>query len=103
MQRLVLTRHARQRLQQRGSREREVAIVLTYGDIEVPAKNGCRFLCLSRKEAALLLQQDIASIREIDRARRLPVLRDSYDRVVTIIKRDPERRTIDLKRARSRR
>jgi hypothetical protein len=93
MQRLILTRHARQRLQQRGSRERQVAIVLTYGE-EVPAKNGCRFLCLSRKEAALLLRQDVASIRDIDRALRLLVLKDSYDRVVTIIKCDPVRRAV---------
>jgi hypothetical protein len=37
MQRPRMTRHARQRLQQRGGRVKELAIVMTYGDIEVPA------------------------------------------------------------------
>ena len=62
MQQPRLTRHARQRLQQRGSREKEVAIVMAYGDIEVPARNGGRFLRLSRNEAARLLRQEAISV-----------------------------------------
>ena len=42
MQHLRMTRHACQRLQQRGSRPKDVAIVMTYGDIEVPAPGGLR-------------------------------------------------------------
>jgi hypothetical protein len=76
---------------------------MTYGDIEVPGRNGGRFLRLSRNEATRLLQQDVVSVRDADRARRLLVLADASDRVVTIIKCDPERRTIDARRARGRR
>jgi hypothetical protein len=56
MQQLRLTRHARQRLQQRGSRAEDVAILLEYGDIDVPARNGCRYVQLSHKEAGRLFQ-----------------------------------------------
>jgi hypothetical protein len=103
MQQLRLTRHARQRLQQRGSREKDVAIVMTYGDIEVPARSGGRFLRLSRSEAARLQRQAILAVRDVDRARRLLVLTDPSDRVVTVIKCDPERRTMDFRHARGRR
>jgi Domain of unknown function (DUF4258) len=103
MQQPKFTRHARQRLQQRGSRESDVAIVMTYGDIELPARNGGRFLRLSRKEAVRLLHQDAISVQAADRARRLLVLTDSADRVVTLIKCDPERRTIDVRRTGRRR
>jgi hypothetical protein len=92
MQQPRMTRHARQRLQQRGGRTKEVAIVMTYADIEVPAKNGCRFLRLSHQEAARLLQQNETAFRDVDRARRLAVLADPSDRVVTVLKCDPERR-----------
>jgi hypothetical protein len=98
MQQPRMTRHARQRLQQRGGRAKEVAIVMTYGDIEVPAGNGCRFLRLSRKEAARLLQRDNTAVRDVDRARRLMVLASASDRVITVLKCDPERRARDPRR-----
>ena len=87
-----MTRHARQRLQQRGSRAKDVAIVMAYGDIEVPARDGCRFLRLSRVAVAWLLEYGRIQIQEIDRARRLTVLADPLDRVVTVLKCDPDRR-----------
>jgi hypothetical protein len=99
MQQSRMTRHARQRLQQRGSRSKEVAIIMAYADIEVPAKDGCRFLRLSRREAARLLQQNEAPLRDVDRARRLVVLADASDRVVTVLKCDPERRVVRPRRA----
>lgn len=76
-----LTHHARQRLQQRGSRAQDVAIVVTYGDIEVAAGNGCRYLQLSNKEAAMLQQRAILSATDVDRARRLVVLVDPVARL----------------------
>jgi hypothetical protein len=87
-----LTRHARQRLQQRGTRAKELAILMAYADIEVPAQNDCRFLRLSRRAVAGLLKSGSFSIQDVDRAKRLMVLADSSDRVVTVIKCDPERR-----------
>jgi Domain of unknown function (DUF4258) len=91
MQHLRLTRHARQRLQQRGSRAEDVAILLEYGDIEVPARNGCRYVQLSHKEAGRLTQSGVLSTNNADRARRLVVLLDPTDRVVTAIKCSPYR------------
>lgn len=62
-----LTNHARHRLQQRGSRAHDVAVVVTHGDVEIPARQGCRYLQLSRKEAALLLQRGLLQAAEVDR------------------------------------
>jgi hypothetical protein len=87
-----MTHHARQRLQQRGGRPKEVAIVMAYGDIEVPAGDGCRFLKLSRGAVAWLLEGGRIPVQDIDRARRLTILTDSSDRVVTVLKCDPDRR-----------
>jgi hypothetical protein len=103
MQQPRMTRHARQRLQQRGARVKELAIIVAYGDIEVPARDGCRFLRLSRKEAARLLQDDRFAIRDVDRARRLMVLADASDRVVTVLKCDPEQRVLGSRRRGGRR
>jgi hypothetical protein len=92
MQQPKLTRHARQRLQQRGVRQKEVVIVIAHGDIEVPAGNGCRFLRLSDAAAASLLQAGTYPVQDVDRSRRLMVLLSSTDEVVTVLKHDPERR-----------
>lgn len=92
MQQLRMTRHARQRLQQRGSRPKDVAIVMTYGDIEVPAREGCRYVQLSHREAARLQREGSLKISEVDQARRLVVLADPDGRVVTVLKCSPETR-----------
>ena len=92
MQQPKMTRHARQRLQQRGSRPKDVAIVMTYGDIEVPAREGCRYVQLSHREAARLQHEGGLKVSEVDQARRLVVLADSHGRVVTVLKCRPERR-----------
>lgn len=92
MQQLRMTRHARQRLQQRGSRPKDVVIVMTYGDIEVPARGGCRYVRLSDREAARLLDEGNMKVSDLDQARRLVVLADPEGRVVTVFKCSPERR-----------
>jgi hypothetical protein len=97
-----MTRHSRQRLQQRGGRAKEVAIVMAYGDIEVPARDGCRFLRLSRGAVAWLLESGRIPVQDIDRARRLTILTDPSDRVVTVLKGDPERRVRGQNRLRGR-
>jgi hypothetical protein len=103
MQQPKMTRHARQRLQQRGTRTKEVAIVMTYADIEVPARHGCRFLRLSHSVVASLLQQGGFAVQDIDRARRLMVLASTTDEVVTVLKCDPERRFLGATRRETRR
>jgi len=92
MQHLRMTRHARQRLQQRGSRPKDVVIVMAYGDIEIPAREGCRYVRLSHREAARLQRVGSLKVSEVDQARRLVVLADSDGRVVTVIKCSPDRR-----------
>jgi hypothetical protein len=92
MRHLKLTRHARQRLQQRGGRAKEVAIVIAHGDIEILAERGCRFLRLSHGACAMLFQGGAYRVQDLDRARRLVVLVSSTDEVVTVFKYDPERR-----------
>jgi hypothetical protein len=87
-----ITRHARQRLQQRGSRPKDLAIVMAYGDIEIPARDGCRYVRLSHGEAARLQRESRLKVSEVDQARRLLVLADSQGRVVTILKCSPDRR-----------
>ena len=87
-----ITQHARQRLQQRGARAKEVAIIMAHGDIEVPARQGCRFIQLSHLAAASLLLGGDFRAQEIDRAKRLTVLASPTDHVVTVIKCDPEQR-----------
>lgn len=92
MQHTRLTRHARQRLQQRGARPKEVAIVVAHGDMEVSAAHGCRFLRLSHRAAASLLERATYPVQDVDRARRLIVLASGTDEVVTVLKGDPVRR-----------
>jgi hypothetical protein len=87
-----MTRHAKERLQQRGARAKEVAIVMGYGEIEVPAKHGCRFLRLSRTAVASLHRRGRFAVQDVDRAGRLIVLAGPSDQVITVIKCDPERR-----------
>lgn len=87
-----MTRHARQRLQQRGGRWKEVAIVIAHGDIEISAGRGCRFLRLSHGASAVLLQEGAYRVQDVDRARRLMVLVSSADEIVTVFKHDPGRR-----------
>jgi Domain of unknown function (DUF4258) len=93
MQAMRLTRHARQRLRQRGVRTTEIEIILAYADIEVPARNGCRFLRLSNNAAASLYEDRFA-VQDIDRARRLMVLADPTDQIVTVIKLGPAERIL---------
>src|SRR5262245_50303102 len=92
MQQPKMTRHGMERLQQRGARAKDVAIVMAYGDIDVPARDDCRFIQLSQRAVTWLLQQKAISVQDVDRAKRLVVLVNSSDQVVTVLKRDPEKR-----------
>jgi hypothetical protein len=103
MQQPKMTRHAKQRLQQRGAQTKELAIVMAYGDIEIPARHGCRFLRLSHRAAATLLDREAVPVQTLDRARRLMVLADPLDQVVTVLKREPQLRFPRQRRGPSRR
>ena len=100
MQHPLITRHARQRLQQRGSRPKDLAIVMAYGDIEIPARDGCRYVRLSHREVTRLQSEGRLKVADADRARRLFVLADAQGRVVTVLKCSPERRFLSRRRPR---
>ena len=100
-----MTRHARQRLQQRGARPKEIDIVMTYGDIGYPqpemAADFCGFLAEPRRG---FCNPGRVAIQDVDRATRLLVLADPSDRVVTVFKcGTPNRRLPGSKRGWGRR
>jgi Domain of unknown function (DUF4258) len=97
VQRLRMTRHAKQRIQQRGIGTAEISIVIAHGDIEVAAWNDCYFRRLSHANVAALINSCKFRIQDIDRAKRLMVLVDAFDQVVTLIKTDPDRRFVGKK------
>jgi hypothetical protein len=103
MQQLKITRHARQRLQQRGARTKDLTIVMTYGDIEIPARDGCRFVRLSHGAVGWILEHERIAVQDVERAKRLMVLADDSDRVVTVFKVNLERKVLGPKRERGRR
>jgi hypothetical protein len=85
-----LSRHAGKRCQQRGVRPKEVAILMTYADIEIPARGGCRFLRLSHRRCIDLLSQTGLLAQQVDRVQRLVALVDREGAVVTVLKVAPE-------------
>jgi hypothetical protein len=74
---------------------------MAHGDIEIPARNGCRFLKLSDGAVAALLSGNHFTVQEVDRAKRLLLLADMSDRVVTVLKSSPERRPRGSRRDRN--
>jgi hypothetical protein len=92
MSQSILTKHAKERLRQRGVRTEVLKIVMAYADVEVPSRAGCRFLRLSNHAASSLLEGEEYTVQAVDEAKRLLVLINAFGEVVTLIKRDPERR-----------
>jgi hypothetical protein len=88
----LITRHARQRLRQRGARREQLGIVLDYGDIEILARNGCRFVRLSHSAVRSLHEARTLSVQALDQAARLMLLIDANGRIVTAFKCDPSQR-----------
>jgi hypothetical protein len=88
----VITRHGRERLQQRGTTPRQLKIVLEHGDIDVPSGSRCRYLRLSHGAVASLQKKGVFTVQEVDHAKRLVVLLNSSDDVITVLKCSPERR-----------
>jgi hypothetical protein len=87
-----MTRHAQQRLRQRGVRAETLEILIDYADVEIPAKQGCRFLRLSNKAAGALMSGGQHAAQDVDKAKHLLVLVNDAGQVVTLIKVDPRRR-----------
>lgn len=80
-----LTKHAEIRCRQRGVRYAVVQTVLKYSDIEMPSYAGCKRLQLSRKAIDSMLAEGM-SVAEADAAKKLALIVDKTDRVITVIK-----------------
>jgi hypothetical protein len=87
-----LTRHAQQRLRQRGVKGKTLDILMDYADVEIPARQGCRFLRLSSKAASALMSKGLYRAQDVDCAQHLLVLVDNAGQIVTLVKVDPRRR-----------
>lgn len=81
---ICLTGHAAQRLQQRGTLQHLVALVLEHGDIMLHAGNGCETIGLSRSATDDLVREGIPA-DEAQRAARLKVILADGSRVVTVL------------------
>jgi hypothetical protein len=88
----IFTSHANLRCRQRGARPAAARAVLKFGDIEIAGYEGCRRLQLSHAAVDAMLDDGL-SIAMIDAARKLALIVDESDRIVTVIKlRNSDRR-----------
>lgn len=96
----VITNHAKTRCNQRGVRMSAVRAALQFGDIEVPTRDGCKRLQLSNKALEAMLADGFKT-SDADAAKKLALIVDEEDRVVTVMKISPNHRR--TKRTRTRR
>ena len=95
----IFTTHAKQRCRQRGVRPAAASAVLRFGDIEISGYEGRRRLQLSRA-AVDAMMEDGLSVAEVDAARKLALIVDERDRIVTVIKLQNSDRRPRLERTR---
>ena len=81
----VFTSHAKVRCRQRGVRPAAAAVVLKFGDIEIAGYERCRRMQLSYSAVEAMFEEGL-SVAEIDAARKLALIVDECDRIVTVIK-----------------
>jgi Domain of unknown function (DUF4258) len=81
----ILTNHAKIRCKQRGIRESAVRAVLHYGDIEMASYGSCRKLQISAR-AEIAMFSDGLGVTQVDAAKKIALVVDSGDRVVTVLK-----------------
>lgn len=92
-----LTKHAQIRCRQRGVRNTVVQLVLKYSDIELPSYAGCKRLQLSHWASDCMLAEGIRVV-EVDAAKKLALIVDGSDRVITVIKVTNCDRRVRIKR-----
>lgn len=77
----------------------DVHAVHKFGDIELPSYGGCRRLQLSHRAVDSMLAEGM-SIAEADAAKKLALIVDASDRVVTVLKICSCDRRVRTKRSR---
>lgn len=82
-----LTRHAGERLQQRGVTINEVDIFLDWADRSEPAGGGCEALTLSHRNLRKMRDAGIPA-HAIDRVARLRAIVSDCGIIITVIKGD---------------
>ena len=87
----ILTSHAKSRCRQRGVRAGVAHAVHKFGDIELPSYGGCRRLQLSHLAVDSMLVEGI-SVAEADAAKKLALIVNASDRIVTVLKISCDRR-----------
>lgn len=80
---MKLTRHARQRLRQRGIRSSLLSYIINFGTAVERAGNVLEYR-LTKERASMLIQSHKDEIREIERAQNNGVLIAEDDTVVTV-------------------
>ncbi len=96
------TLHARRRAAQRRIPEEALSLLFTYGDIELPQRNGCRSLQLSRETVAMLNALGWP-LEAVECASRVVLILSAEDRLVTAIKDSTSARRTHRLRGRTRR
>lgn len=87
---MSLTKHAAERLDERGIPSADLELLLAAGDLERKQVRHCRSIQLSRRAAQRLIRAGIARAR-VDRLRRLTVITGGDGAIVTIYRGSPPR------------
>ena len=82
-----VSRHAKERIRQRGIADHLVAFVLQNFDMEIPARQGCRQVFVSRREAARLVNAG-TDFRIADRSRSVALFIAQDGTIVTAMRMD---------------
>jgi hypothetical protein len=80
-----LTDHAIVRCDQRGVKHRLIPLVLSFGDIEIPAHRGRVQIQLSRKAVSEMLDAGV-SLTEVDAVRDVAVIVEPGGPIVTVVR-----------------
>ena len=79
-----MNRHVRERCQQRGVRKHDLDLLFEEGDRDAPVGDGRVSITLTRKAAAALRAEGIASA-VLDRTRRRAIIIDQNGNAITIV------------------
>lgn len=82
-QNTVLSPHATKRIQQRGIKEESVKLIVEYTDRQIPVKNGCTSLTVSKSLLNKLVKTGTVRRQVSDKIRKIVVIVEDDDDYVT--------------------